>query len=110
VDEVPKPALETRGEQRHAAIPVTITMDGFAVIDGVLGELPGWPEDHDLDPAGPPFVRYQVIGTQAMGVAARAGLGRAPSGGRGSEEHLKAHFTGEAFRNFGLNCLVEAVS
>jgi effector-binding domain-containing protein len=56
-----QPIIEERSEQAYAGVATSITMDGYSVIGGLFGELFDWLGARDIEPTGPPFIRYLVI-------------------------------------------------
>jgi effector-binding domain-containing protein len=56
-----EPIIEQRDEQTYAGLATSITMDGYGVIGGLLGELFGWLDAREIEPTGPPFIRYLII-------------------------------------------------
>ena len=57
-----EPRVEERGEQRYVAIRVGSAMSDLSrAIPELIGEVAGWLREHDVRPAGPPFIRYLVI-------------------------------------------------
>ena len=55
------PEIETRTEQPYAAIRARVSMAGIAAFAVRTGEVFGWLGDRGLAPAGPPFLKYNVI-------------------------------------------------
>ena len=54
--------IELRAAQPYVGISVRVTMDGLSdAVDEVFPELFGWLAAHDIQAAGPPFIRYLVI-------------------------------------------------
>jgi effector-binding domain-containing protein len=57
-----EPQVEQGAEQPYVAIRRRITMDGFAdAIDSAFPALFGWLSERDVQPAGPPFIRYLKV-------------------------------------------------
>ncbi len=56
------PRVETRDEQPYVAISTNTTMQGLAgAVNRCLPELFGWLGAREVQPAGPPFIRYLRI-------------------------------------------------
>jgi len=55
------PEIETRTEQPYAAIRARVSMDGIAAFAVRTGEVFGWLGARGLTPAGPPFLKFNVI-------------------------------------------------
>ena len=55
------PEIETRTEQPCVAIRARVTMDGIAAFAVRTGEVFGWLGARGLTPAGPPFLKFNVI-------------------------------------------------
>jgi effector-binding domain-containing protein len=55
------PEIETRTEQPYVAIRARVTMDGIAAFAVRTGEVFGWLGARGLTPAGPPFLKFNVI-------------------------------------------------
>jgi len=55
------PKIETRAEQPYVAIRTRVPMSGLAGVGQRLGEVFGWLGARGLEPAGPPFFKYNVI-------------------------------------------------
>jgi effector-binding domain-containing protein len=56
------PTIEARPEQAYVGISRRVSMERFAsVIPPLLGQVFGWLDKSGIEPAGPPFFRYQVI-------------------------------------------------
>jgi effector-binding domain-containing protein len=61
-----EPRVEQRAEQPYAGIRMRVTMDGLSrAVDEGFPELFGWLAEHAIAPAGPPFIRFQVIDMDA---------------------------------------------
>lgn len=56
-----EPRIEERPEQPYVAIRGHVTMQTFAAIADRLPEVFGWLGARGVEPAGPPFFRYNVI-------------------------------------------------
>jgi effector-binding domain-containing protein len=57
-----EPQITQRPPLPYAGLPATATMTNFAsVIDAGFPEVFGWLGEHGIEPAGPPFIRYNVI-------------------------------------------------
>jgi effector-binding domain-containing protein len=56
------PTIETRAEQPYVGITRRASMQAFgSVIPPLLGQVFAWLNESGIEPAGPPFFRYQVI-------------------------------------------------
>ena len=55
------PEIETRTEQPYVAIRARVSMDGIAAFAVRTGEVFGWLGARGLAPAGPPFLKFNVI-------------------------------------------------
>ena len=55
------PEIETRTEQPYVALRARVTMDGIAAFAVRTGEVFGWLPARGLTPAGPPFLKFNVI-------------------------------------------------
>jgi effector-binding domain-containing protein len=55
------PEIETRTEQPYAAVRARTSMDGIAAFAPRTSEVFGWLGARGLAPAGPPFLKYNVI-------------------------------------------------
>jgi effector-binding domain-containing protein len=55
------PEIETRTEQPYVAIRARVTMDGIAAFAVRTGEVFGWLAARGVAPAGPPFLKFNVI-------------------------------------------------
>ena len=55
------PEIETCTEQPYVAIRARVSMAGIAAFAVRTGEVFGWLGDRGLKPAGPPFLKYNVI-------------------------------------------------
>jgi effector-binding domain-containing protein len=55
------PEIETRTEQPYAAIRARVSMAGIGAFAARTGEVFGWLGARGLAPAGPPFLKYNVI-------------------------------------------------
>jgi effector-binding domain-containing protein len=55
------PEIETRTEQPYAAIKAQVSMAGIAAFAVRTGEVFGWLGARGLTPAGPPFLKFNVI-------------------------------------------------
>ena len=77
--------IELRAAQPYAGIPVRVTMDGLSgAVDEAFPELFGWLAAHDIQAAGPPFIRYLVVDMAAelqieLAVAGQRGRSAAQS-------------------------------
>jgi effector-binding domain-containing protein len=59
---VSEPRIDDRNEQAYLGIRTQTPMKGmFQVVDRLFKELNAWKQQHDVEPAGPPFLRYHVI-------------------------------------------------
>jgi effector-binding domain-containing protein len=58
-----KPAIIDRAEQPYAAVRGTVTKDTFNQVADRFPEVFSWLAQRGIDPAGPPFFRYHLIGT-----------------------------------------------
>ena len=70
-----------RAPQPYVSVPRTVTM---ATISCAADDIPGlfdWLAEHGTEPAGPPFLRYNVIDMDAR-AAARSRCPRRRAGGR----------------------------
>jgi effector-binding domain-containing protein len=57
-----EPKLVQRAEQPYAAIKVLVTMQELGdVVPPLNDEVFGWLAEHGVEPAGPPFWKYNVI-------------------------------------------------
>jgi effector-binding domain-containing protein len=55
------PEIETRTEQPYVALRDRVPMSGIAAFAVRTGEVLGWLGARGLAPAGPPFLKYNVI-------------------------------------------------
>jgi effector-binding domain-containing protein len=55
------PEIVTRAAQPYAAVRAKVTMAELGGLGPRLGEVFGWLGARGIDPAGPPFFRYNVI-------------------------------------------------
>jgi effector-binding domain-containing protein len=55
------PYIIERAEQPYVAITGHVQMAGIGALAGRLGEIFGWLGARGISPAGPPFLRYNVI-------------------------------------------------
>lgn len=55
------PEIETRTEQPYVAIRDRVPMSGIAAFAVRTGEVFGWLGARGLTPAGPPFLKFNVI-------------------------------------------------
>jgi effector-binding domain-containing protein len=55
------PHIADRAEQPYAAISGKVTMAGIGPLAQRTGEVFGWLAARGISPAGPPFLRYNVI-------------------------------------------------
>lgn len=55
------PQIETRTEQAYVALRARVSMDGIAAFAVRTGEVFGWLGARGLTPAGPPFLKFNVI-------------------------------------------------
>ena len=55
------PEIETRTEQPYVALRARVSMAGIAAFAVRTGEVFGWLGDRGLTPAGPPFLKFNVI-------------------------------------------------
>jgi hypothetical protein len=80
----PTPALEDRPQQPYLAIRCEITDGVRSAVDSAFPELFGWLAEHDVTPAGPPFIRYRELDPDGdplvLDVGAPVALGPAPDG------------------------------
>ena len=58
-----EPKIDERPEQPYVGIrnQVTLAEMGAGLIPQLIGEVFGWLGQHDIEPAGPPFLRFHVI-------------------------------------------------
>jgi effector-binding domain-containing protein len=57
-----EPQIKERPAQPYLAIRAPVSAGGFrTVVDRGFPELFGWLGEHDVEPAGPPFIRYLEI-------------------------------------------------
>jgi len=62
----PQPQIQQRAAQPYAGIRTPVTMAGFPeAADTLFPELFGRLREHDVSPAGPPFIRYHVVDMEA---------------------------------------------
>jgi GyrI-like small molecule binding domain len=55
------PAIVTHVEQPYAAVKARVDMDGVSDVAARFGDVFGWIARKNVSPAGPPFLRYDVI-------------------------------------------------
>ena len=55
------PEIMTRAEQPYVAVRGHVTMAELGTFAGLTGEVFGWLGTRGLTPAGPPFLKYNVI-------------------------------------------------
>jgi len=55
------PEIETRTEQAYVALRARVPMSGIAAFAVRTGEVFSWLGDRGLAPAGPPFLKFNVI-------------------------------------------------
>ncbi|WP_405778072.1 GyrI-like domain-containing protein [Streptomyces sp. NBC_00859] len=92
----PPVAIE-RAAQPYAAVRETVTMDTFPVIADRLTAVFGWLAERGMEPAGPPFFRYDVIDMErGMEVEAGVPVTALPEGGDtpGEDAEEGEFFTG----------------
>ena len=59
---VSKPTIDYRQAKPYLGIRAQVPMKGmFSIVDNLRKELSVWLKQHDLEPAGPPFLRYHII-------------------------------------------------
>jgi len=57
-----KPKIDTRSKQNYMGIRAIAPFKGMSKVIGKLSdELNAWVDEHKVQPAGPPFLRYHVI-------------------------------------------------
>ena len=56
-----QPGIEERAAQPYAAIKGVVTMDSIGAIADRLPDVFGWLYAHGLEPAGAPFLKYNLI-------------------------------------------------
>ena len=57
-----KPKIDTRPKQTYMGIRTIAPFKGMSkVIDSISKELNAWVDQHKIETAGPPFLRYHVI-------------------------------------------------
>ncbi len=56
-----EPTIVDRPAQPCVSVRATVTMDTIGTIAHRIGEVVGWLGAHGHRPAGPPFIRYNVI-------------------------------------------------
>lgn len=62
INKATEPKIDLRPEQPYMGIRVQTSFQGmFKVVDGLRKELSNWFKEQDIEPAGPPFLRYHVI-------------------------------------------------
>jgi hypothetical protein len=62
-----EPKIEDRGEQPYMGIRGSVTMQEIdRFIDKSYPRVFGYMEEHGVKPAGPPFVRYNVIDMERL--------------------------------------------
>lgn len=54
---IEQPFSNTRGHQPYVGIATAVTMDEFAIVGSLAGEVFGWLASQGVAPAGPSFVR-----------------------------------------------------
>jgi len=59
-----EPKVETRPEQPTISIPIEVTLREWGRANALVSETLQWLLGNGLEPAGPPFFRYHVIGDQ----------------------------------------------
>jgi effector-binding domain-containing protein len=57
-----EPKVEVRAEQPYVAIPIKTTLREWGRANALVGEVFEWLGQKGVEPAGPPFFRYWVIG------------------------------------------------
>jgi effector-binding domain-containing protein len=59
---ISEPRVEDRADQTYAAIRATVPMSGFGDLLGPMwDEVLGYLAQHGVEPAGAPFLRYDII-------------------------------------------------
>ena len=62
MDIIRAPQVDTRPEQAYMGIRIISSFKGMSAMIGKISrEMHTWAKEHDLAPAGPPFVRFHVI-------------------------------------------------
>lgn len=57
-----KPRIDTRPEQVYMGIRTVAPFKGMSKVIGKLSDkMSAWIDEHEIRPAGPPFLRYHVI-------------------------------------------------
>lgn len=69
-----EPRLEDRDEQPYVGIPVEATLSEWGQVNAIIGELMAWLDRRDESLAGPPFYRYDAIGSETEPYAVLVGL------------------------------------
>src|SRR5579863_6326740 len=79
---VGKPRIDERPEQQYLGIRTQTPMKGMSsVVTKLFKELNAWFKKQDIEPAGPPFLRYHVIDMEGiMDVEVGIPVIKAPAG------------------------------
>ncbi|RNF39475.1 GyrI-like domain-containing protein [Planococcus salinus] len=57
-----EPIIEKRIEQPYVGIPIYATLLDWDKVNALISEIFDWLDRKDIEPVGPPFYRYWVIG------------------------------------------------
>ncbi len=57
----PEPSIVERDEQPYVAVKGTVTMKTIGEVADRFGELFGWLSERGVEPAGAPFLKYNLI-------------------------------------------------
>ena len=62
-----EPRMQEHAALHYAGVQVAVPMGGISgAVDDVFPELFGWLASHEIEVAGPPFIRYLVIDMDAL--------------------------------------------
>jgi hypothetical protein len=69
-----EPAIQIRPAQHYLGFRGRITEGVPAFVDRAFPELFGWHREHGVEPAGPPFLRYDEVDREGVPVELEVGV------------------------------------